>query len=155
MVAVPGPPPLPKLDWQGRLDCRARQFAEAGGDEFKAGHDRELLLRRTIRDDKVGGKNIRPERAFFRPRVEVLGKDATRDDGRFAQRGAAGGPRSRRPFKSHDMPLFSASALMEVTSDLNVLLDVAQNRLPLSCARGRSPLTHPVKRIRSHHAYAA
>jgi hypothetical protein len=65
MVAVPGPPPLPELVWEGRLDCRARQFAEAGDDEVKAGHDLELLLRRTIRGDKVGGENTRPERAFF------------------------------------------------------------------------------------------
>jgi hypothetical protein len=65
VVAVPGPPPLPKLDWQGRLDCRARQFSEPGDHEVKAGHDRELLLLRTVRGDKVGGENIRLERAFF------------------------------------------------------------------------------------------
>ena len=65
MVAVPGPPSFSELVWEVRLDCRARQFAEAGGDEFKAGHDRELLLRRTIRGDKFGGENTRPERASF------------------------------------------------------------------------------------------
>ena len=65
MVAVPGPPSFPELVWEGRLDCRARQFAETGGDEIKAEHAVELLLRRMVRGDKFGGENIRPERAFF------------------------------------------------------------------------------------------
>jgi hypothetical protein len=60
-----GYPPFPKLAREGRLDYWTRQFAEPGDHEVKAGHDRELLLLRTVRGDKVGGENIRLERAFF------------------------------------------------------------------------------------------
>lgn len=79
MVAVPGPSAASKTRWEGRRDGRTRQFAEPGDDEVKAGHDLELLLLRTIRGDKVGRENTRPERAFFRPRAEAVGKGATRD----------------------------------------------------------------------------
>jgi len=64
MAAGPGPSAVSSTRWEGRLDCRAQQFAEAGGDEVKAGHDIERLLPRTIRGDNVAVRTLGQNELF-------------------------------------------------------------------------------------------